>query len=357
MYEADIELLRSPSSGVSLHLSEVQKTAPDGEIIEANLVDEQHGTKYPIRNGIPRFVVPSDYNKSWDIKWRLLDGGRGLNYRVIDKTDPAYHIHDLFDRNGYGDAVYHHATGKLAIDVGCGVGQYSVRLLQEFAPKKLVAVDLTAAVDIFREIVATRYPELRKNLLIVQANIFELPFSKEYFDFVLCLGVLMHTGDTRRALAAILDLLKPGGTVNFWIYASEPVAYDTSEKDRGQAYDMKNFKVLQAKYKRVLFWLRLFRRMPPERALSIIKLLSSDFVYQRIQHPSFRFIQNWFPTVDHPDYAYRLINNFDGYVNSWGDSWNEHEIFPVLKQHGIVIRDIAEWRLGVWGIKRPEFYQ
>src|SRR5262249_9580194 len=29
----------------------------------------------------------------------------------------------------------------------------------------------------------------------------------------------------------------------------------------------------------------------------------------------------------------------------------------VMKQHGIVIRDLAGWRLGVWGIKRPAFYQ
>jgi hypothetical protein len=166
----------------------------------------------------------------------------------------------------------------------------------------------------------------------------------------------MHTGDTKRALSAVFDLLKPEGNVNFWIYASEPVAYDASEKDRGHTYDMQNFKTLQKKYKRVLFWLKLFRRIPHDRSLRIVKFMSSDRVYNLMRRPRLTFIQNWFPTVDHPDAAYRLINNYDGYINSWADSWNEQELFPLLKQHGIVIRDIAAWRLGIWGIKRPEFY-
>ena len=357
MYEADLELLRSPSSGRPLHLVEITETAADGEILEAALVDPGDDQRFSIRNGIPRFIDnPGCYNETWDFKWRVLDGGRGLNYRIIDKTDLAYQIHDLFDRNGYGGSVYSRATGRLAIDVGCGIGQYSVRLVREFSPRKLVAVDLTSGVDIFRAILAARYPELMKKILIVQANIFNLPLPKEHFDFVMSLGVLMHTGDTKRALSAVFDLLKPEGTVNFWIYASEPVAYDASEKDRPHAYDMQNFRTLQSKYKRVLFWLKLFRRIPHDRAFRIVKFMSSDPVYNLMQRPRFAFLQNWFPTVQHPDASYRLINNYDGYINSWADSWSEQEIFPVLKRYGIVIRDIADWRLGIWGIKRPDFY-
>jgi SAM-dependent methyltransferase len=357
MFENDVDLLRSPKSGRPLRLVDVRQTTSDGDILDAHLLDEEDSTRYPITNGIPRFVGPGIYNKSWDFKWRVLDGGRGLNYRIIDKGDPAYQVHDLFDRNAYGGEVYARATGRLALDVGCGVGQYSVRLLQEFSPAKLVALDLTGGVDIFRTIVAERYPEFRKALLIVQANIFEPPFAKEQFDFIMSLGVLMHTGDTRRALGQVFDLLKPEGTVNFWIYASEPVAYDVAEAGRGHAHDMKNFRLLQAKYRRVLFWLRLFRRMSNDQVLRILQFMSSERVYKLLQTPRFRFVQNWFPTVEHPDYAYRLINNYDGYVNSWSDSWNESEIFPLMKQHGIVIRDLAGWRLGVWGLKRPAFYQ
>jgi SAM-dependent methyltransferase len=357
MFEKDVDLLRSPGTRRPLRVVEVQETASDGEILEAHLLDAESGLRYPVTNGIPRFVERGTYNGSWDFKWRVLDGGRGLNYRIIDKADPAYQVHDLFDRNGYGGDVYTRATGKLALDAGCGIGQYSVRLLQEFSPEKLVAFDLTGGVDIFRKIVADRYPELRTKLLIVQASVFEPPFATEQFDFIMSLGMLMHTGDTKRALAEVFNVLKPGGTVNFWIYASEPVAYDVGETGRGPVYDMNTFKPLQAKYRRVLFWLRLFRRIRHDRALRILEFMSSDPIYKLIQKRRFRFVQNWFPTVEHPDFAYRLINNYDGYVNSWADTWAESEIFPLLKQHGIVIRDLASWRMGIWGIKRPAFYQ
>ncbi len=357
MYETDLGLLRSPCTGHNLVLSDVRGRAPDDEILEGDLIDSDSGQRFPIRNGIPRFIDDAKYNPTWDFKWQVLDAGRGLNYRIIDKADPAYQIHDLFDRNGYGGEVYRRATGTLAIDVGCGVGQYSVRLAQEFAPRKLVSVDLTGGVDIFRSILAARYPQLLKRILIVQANIFAMPFPRESFDFVMSLGVLMHTGDTKRALSSAFDLLKPGGTVNFWIYASEPVAYDVGEKERTNVYDMQTFRALQSRYRRVLFWLQLFRHIPHKRSLRIVQFMSSDFVYELLKRPRFAFLQNWFPIVDHPDAAYRLINNYDGYVNTWADSWSEHEIFPVLKRHGIVVRDIADWRLGVWGIKQPEFYR
>ena len=64
-----------------------------------------------------------------------------------------------------------------------------------------------------------------------------------------------------------------------------------------------------------------------------------------------------FPTVMHPDPAYRLINNYDGYRNEWSDTWNEHEVWPVLRELDLVPLDFAEWRLGVWAVKRGGFYE
>ena len=143
MYDADIELLACPKTGRKLVLSEVASRELDGEIVKGQLKEPTEGRLYEIRNGIPRFIDDLEYNKTWDFKWRVLDAGRGLNYRIIDKADPAYQVHDLFDRNGYDGAVYEHARNGIALDVGCGVGQYSVRLLQEYGPSKLISLDLT----------------------------------------------------------------------------------------------------------------------------------------------------------------------------------------------------------------------
>ena len=63
-----------------------------------------------------------------------------------------------------------------------------------------------------------------------------------------------------------------------------------------------------------------------------------------------------FPSVQHPDFGYRLINNYDGYYNQWSDSWSEHEILPLLKEEGLVPLGLSDWRLGIWARKAPSFY-
>ena len=175
-------------------------TADDGEILEGELASGGGGHTYPITNGIPRFVERSSYNESWDYKWTAIDRGRGLNYRIADKNDPAYELHDIFDRNSHGGRAWDHARDKMVLDIGCGVGQYSWRLMNEYAPAKVVSVDLTRGIDIFRKIMHERFPHLKKKFLLVQGNVFTLPFAPESFDYVFSLGVVMHTGDTRKSL-------------------------------------------------------------------------------------------------------------------------------------------------------------
>jgi SAM-dependent methyltransferase len=357
MYDADIELLVCPKTARRLVLSEVVSRASDGEIEKGQLKEPTEGRVYEIRDGIPRFVDDAEYNKTWDFKWRVLDAGRGLNYRIIDKGDPAYQVHDLFDRNGYDGAVYEHARNGIALDVGCGVGQYSVRLLQEYGPSKLVSLDLTSGVDIFRSIVREKFPQLASRLLIVQANVFEMPFAKESFDFIMSLGVLMHTGDTKRAIDETLSRLKVGGHVNLWLYGSEDVAYSVHEAGREAAYSMDSIRPVQKKYRRVEAIIQLLRqRLSHNMSYKIMRFMSSDTVYRLMQRPRLAALHEWFPTVVHPDAAYRLINNYDGYVNTWADTWSEKEIFPVLQRNDVVIRDLSNWRLGIWGVKMLGFY-
>ncbi len=355
MYEEDLPLLRCPSSGQALSILKVSKKASDGEILEGTLGTST--TQYEIRNGIPRFIEDVSYNASWDFKWHALDGGRGLNYRILDKNDSAYQIHDIYDRNSHDGVAFESARGQLVLDIGCGVGQYAIKTLQEYQPRKIVALDLTGGVDIFRKIVEERYPQFKKNLLIVQASVFAMPFPGATFDYVYSLGVLMHTGATLRALGEACRQVKPGGEINVWIYCSEPLAYDAVEESRGDALTLANVSRFKARLKYPMFWIHLFRRMDHGLALRIIRFFSSETIYQLSKRKRFQWLRTIFPGVDHPDYDYRLINNYDGYVNNWCDTWSEHEIFPVLQANSIAILGISGWRLGIWGKKIPGFYR
>lgn len=357
MWAEDIELLACPRTGDALELSEVRRQAGDGEVLDGTLLAPD-GTTYPVSNGIPRFVAGTGYNESWDYKWTALDGGAGHNYRIIDAADPAHQMHDLFDRNDHGGRSHRDARDGVALDFGCGVGQYSVRLLREHEPARMVSLDLTRGVDVFRRILHERYPELRRKVLLVQGSVLAPPLRRERFDYVFSLGVLMHTGDTRLALRNAARLVRPGGHLNAWIYSSEPVPYEAGEPGRSGPRVPLAFLPTQIRYTIVWLWIRLFRRLSRPHQMALLRRFSGGVWYRLSTLPIVGVLPRWlFPSVLHPDPDYRLINNYDGYVNDWSDTWNEHEVVPLLMEEGIVPLGFAEWRLGVWGVKDPGYLE
>src|SRR3954453_18531312 len=352
----DVDLLRDPQGGGGLTLDRVDATDADGRVREGVLRSES-GRTYPIRNGIPRFVEDPGDNPPWEYKWTAIDRGRGLNYKIIDKSDPAYEIHDLFDRNDHDGAAHESARGGVALDIGCGVGQYSVRLAREYEPRKLVALDLTEGVDVFRAILLERYPELKSRILIVQASALEMPFADDTFDYAMSLGVLMHSGRTLDAIRSASRVVKEGGRLNVWIYASEPVPYEAREPGRSGIRAPFGFAKTQINYTVVWLWIRLFRAIPHEWTVRILGAFSSERWYRLSRLKGFdRIAPLIFGTVMHPDRDYRFINNYDGYVNTWSDTWNEHEVLPVLHESDLVPLSLSDWRLGVLAEKRPGFF-
>ena len=55
-------------------------------------------------------------------------------------------------------------------------------------------------------------------VLIVQADIYRMPFRPQTFDRVFCFGVLQHTPDPSLAFAQLPVSLKPGGAVAIDVY-------------------------------------------------------------------------------------------------------------------------------------------
>jgi SAM-dependent methyltransferase len=357
MYADDLNLLCCPVTAEPLELVDAVMDT-DGEIIDGSLRSVPSGKTYLIRNGIPRFVQSSNYNSSWDYKWTVIDRGKGLNYRILDKADPAYRIHDLFDRNDHGGKAFQHAEGRLALDLGCGVGQYTIKLLQAAKPSKVVSVDLTGGVDIFRKIMLERFPEYRRRILIVQASVFQMPFPGETFDYAFSFGVLMHTGDTREAVGKVARVLKVGGQINFWVYGAISVHIDNEEKGRERLMTLGRFVPYWFLYAWSMSQIRLFRRLPHGVAVGAIRLFSSDAWYRLCSIPALgHFFRAIFRTVMHPDRDYRCINNYDGWCNSWAETWTEGELFSTLAESNIVILGVSKWQTGIWGVKQLGFYR
>jgi SAM-dependent methyltransferase len=94
---------------------------------------------------------------------------------------------------------------KIVLEIGCGSGRFTEVLLKYGA--KVVSVDMSTAV-----IANKKNFGISDNHFIVQADMNDLPFKDQVFDFIVCVGVLQHTPNTFISINNSQKVLKIGGT-------------------------------------------------------------------------------------------------------------------------------------------------
>jgi SAM-dependent methyltransferase len=152
----------------------------------------------PVVDGVPRLAGHSDsYAASFGRQWNRYDVARpqedGATFRLKTGFSPG----DL--------------AGRLVLDAGCGGGRYA--RLAGASGAFVIGVDLSAAVVKAAAVCA----ELTR-VVILQADLLDLPLADGAFDLVYSIGVLHHTPDPRRAFKEIARKVKPGGRLAVWLY-------------------------------------------------------------------------------------------------------------------------------------------
>jgi uncharacterized protein YbaR (Trm112 family) len=151
--------LRCPNTGQSLML-ETQES--DGNAIESGWLVSMDGQyRYPIRNGIPRFVAESNYADNFGMQW---------NHFHQTQLD-SYSGHPISTDRFWAATGWRAEDMKdqWVLDAGCGAGRFAEVALN--AGAKVVALDYSSAVD-------ACYANLKHhpNLHVVQGDIYALPF-------------------------------------------------------------------------------------------------------------------------------------------------------------------------------------
>lgn len=192
------------------------------------------GSSFPIVDSIPRFVGSDNYASNFGFQWNKfrstqLDSHSGLPIsrdRFLAQT--GWTAADL--------------RGKLVLDVGCGAGRFAEIALSLGA--EVVAVDYSSAVDACWANLGTS-----GQLTVIQADLYQLPFKAEAFDYVYCFGVLQHTPNVESAVKALPRVLSPGGALAVDIYP-------------------KLFRTAFATY----YWLRpITKRVPQDRLFTFLQ--------------------------------------------------------------------------------------
>lgn len=183
------------------------ETNSDGDIAAGNLGCLSCNKTYPIEAGIPRFVQRDNYSSSFGYQWNLFKSEQ------IDSINGTR----LSEKRFYGETDWSREwmRGKWILDVGCGAGRFLDIASQNDC--EVVGVDMSSATDAARATLAGR-----KNVHLVQASIYELPFHSGVFDGCYCIGVIQHTPDPERSLRALPRVLREAGRLAVTIYERKP---------------------------------------------------------------------------------------------------------------------------------------
>jgi SAM-dependent methyltransferase len=324
MFEDHIFALCCPRTGNNLNIENAEVDA-DGNIRSGILTESASGNVYPVVNYIPRFVPESNYANNFGLQWN-----------VHERTQfDMYSGHNLsksrFDKETkWGNDL----RNESILEVGSGSGRFTKHALETGA--FVASFDYSSAVD-----ANFRSNGHHKNLLLVQADVFNLPFRKAFFNKSFCFGVLQHTPDPRGAFFSILKHVVPGGKIAVDIY------------------DLRLRTLLDTKY----YVRGVTKRMRPDLLYKIIKSYI-DFVW-----PMCKVIRNipflgpnlnWALLV--ADYSRTLQNADDSLLKEWAylDTFDMlspkydkpksiHEVRKWFAQAGITDIDVCYGYNGIEG--------
>jgi len=174
------------------------------QIIEGSLECSNCRSSYKITRGVPRMITNLGNRKetaeSWNFIWTKVAGGMfevGTLYGITEEEE----LNRFFR---YLGVTPDDLRGKFILDAGCGRG----RLMKALAKRGAIVfgVDISSTlVDVYED--CKRY----ENTNIIQADILNLPFKIDTFDYVWAFGTVFLTGNTKRAFENLSDLVKSSG--------------------------------------------------------------------------------------------------------------------------------------------------
>jgi SAM-dependent methyltransferase len=308
-------------SAVPEHLLEILRCIDCKSRLETQdegLVCRECGRKYPLRNGVIRFVDQQQYAGSFGFQWHV----HALTQ--LDNSEKDISEREFRQRTGFRPEDL---AGKLVLDVGCGMARFA-----DVATRwggRVVGIDLSLAAEVAARNLAGR------EAAIFQADVFRLPFAPESFDLIYSIGVLHHTPDCEKAFKMLPGLLKPGGKIAIWLYSKYNPWYRMSDVYR-----------------------KVTRRMPPRllHALcyGVVPLYGIHQVLRKIPligRPASGGLAYLIPMAFHKDRDARVLDTFDWYSPWYQSKHTYEEVFRWFESCGLRDLRVIEQPISVQGTR------
>jgi SAM-dependent methyltransferase len=172
------------------------------------------GARYSVVRYVPRFVSGQNYADGFGLEWNI---HRRTQY---DRTSGI----DLSERRFYEETNWPtRLENEVVVEAGSGSGRFTEVVLRTGAT--VLSLDYSSAVD-------ANYASNgdHENLLLVQGDLFNMPFPRGLADRLFCFGVLQHTPDPPLGFESLTQYVRPGGAIVADIYAKTFVKYALATK-------------------------------------------------------------------------------------------------------------------------------
>lgn len=278
------------------------------------------GRKYPKINGVIRFVNAENYADSFGFQWQRYARTQ-LDDATSDQSDK-----DFRRKTGL---TPEDLKGKLVLDVGCGMGRFADVASRWGA--KVVGIDLSAAAEVAARNLSDR------EFVAFQADVFELPFAPESFDYIYSIGVLHHTPNCEQAVKVLPQYLKPGGMLAVWLYSAYNRWYRFSDIYR-----------------------KVTHRLPATTLHGILRVIvptvnaldSTLRIVPVIGRPLSGFVRYVFPVNRNPNRQWRVLDTFDWYSPQYQSKHTYEEVFRWFESCGMEDLHVGGVPISVQGRKR-----
>jgi|TARA_Y100000031_G_C8199553_1_gene375521 ubiquinone/menaquinone biosynthesis C-methylase UbiE len=160
-------------------------------------------------------------------------------YSLSELHDFTEFLRIRFNRNDINPATTF--AGMNCLDAGCGNGRGALFMLENGASH-------VTAVDISQSNVSSTIEHCNSagfdNITASLMSLDNLSYETDYFDFVWCNGVLMHTERPSACLAEITRVLKVGGNGWFYVYGEGGVYWYLIQSIREAVAEISSAEVL-----------------------------------------------------------------------------------------------------------------
>jgi len=172
-----------------------------------NLLKYPYSFKHEMR-GYKQSKTQKQVKNSYDYKWKILPSN------IYDKNMTRFYDEWFMKKLGISNKIKfnnYFKNMRCVLDAGTGVGT-KIETIVKRSKAEVIGVDLSGVEYAFKN------TKLYQNAHVVQADIFNLPFRKGSFDFIVSDGVIHHTSDAEKAFYCLVPLLQKGGTISIHVY-------------------------------------------------------------------------------------------------------------------------------------------